>query len=76
MITAHVVTSRRKFTVYLLENNNYQAAKRAAFAAGTGDFTRTPRTISYVKDGDFWKVLGFDRPTDEEVLQQRLESVV
>ena len=75
MITAHVVTSRRKFTVYLLENNNYQAAKRAAFAAGTGDFTRTPRTISYVKDGDFWKVLGFDRPTDEEVLQQRLEGV-
>lgn len=75
MVTANIVTSRRKFSVYLLENNNFQAAKKAAFAAGTGEFTRTPRTISYVKDGDFWKVLGFDRPSDEEELQRKLHEM-
>ena len=75
MLTANIVTSRRKFSVYLLENNNYAAAKKAAFAAGTGEFARTPRTITYVKDGDFWKVLGFDRPSDEEELQRRLCEV-
>lgn len=75
MLTANIVTSRRKFSVYLLENNNYAAAKKAAFSAGTGEFTLTPRTITYVKDGDFWKVLGFDRPSDEEELQRRLCEV-
>jgi DNA repair protein RadD len=75
MLTANIVTSRRKFSVYLLENNNYAAAKKAAFSSGTGEFARTPRTITYVKDGDFWKVLGFDRPSDEEELQRRLCEV-
>jgi DNA repair protein RadD len=74
MITANIVTTRRKFSVYLLENSTYAASKKAAFAQGTSEFTRVPRTISYVKDGDFWKVLGFDRPSDEEVLQARLAA--
>ena len=75
MLTANIVTSRRKFSVYLLENNNYAASKKAAFSAGTGEFARTPRTITYVKDGDFWKVLGFDRPSDEETLQRKLHEM-
>jgi len=74
MLTANIVTTRRKFSVYLLENSTWAASKKTAFAQGTDEFTRTPRTISYVKEGDFWKVLGFDRPSDEEVLQMRLST--
>lgn len=72
MITAEVTTPRRKFPIYLLENSTSQANKRMAFALATDDFTTTPRTITYVKKGDFWEALGFGAPTDDEQLQQRL----
>jgi DNA repair protein RadD len=72
MITAEVTTPRRKFPIYLLESTNWQAQKRMAFALATDDFTTTPRTITYVKKGDFWEALGFGAPTDDEQLQQRL----
>lgn len=72
MITAEVTTPRRKFPVYLLESSTWQAHKRMAFALATDDFTTTPRTITYVKKGDFWEALGFGAPTDDEQLQQRL----
>lgn len=72
MITAEVTTPRRTFPIYLLENSTWQANKRMAFALATDDFTTTPRTITYVKKGDFWEALGFGAPTDDEQLQQRL----
>lgn len=72
MITAEVTTPRRKFSVYLLENNTWQAQKRMAFSLATDEFKTLPRTITYVKKGDFWAVLGFGAPTDDEQLQQRL----
>lgn len=72
MITAEVTTPRRKFPIYLLESTTWQAQKRMAFALATDDFTTTPRTITYVKKGDFWEALGFGAPTDDEQLQQRL----
>lgn len=72
MITAEVTTPRRKFPIYLLESTNWQAQKRMAFSLATDDFTTTPRTITYVKKGDFWEALGFGAPTDDEQLQQRL----
>lgn len=72
MITAEVTTPRRKFPIYLLESTTWQANKRMAFALATDDFTTTPRTITYVKKGDFWEALGFGAPTDDEQLQQRL----
>ena len=72
MITAEVTTPRRKFSVYLLENNTWQAQKRMAFSLATDEFTKLPRTITYVKKGDFWEALGFGAPTDDEQLQQRL----
>lgn len=72
MITATVTTPRRKFPIYLLENNTWQAQKRMAFSLATDEFTQMPRTITYVKKGDFWEALGFGAPTDDEQLQQRL----
>ena len=72
MITAEVTTPRRKFPIYLLESSTWQAQKRMAFSLATDDFTTTPRTITYVKKGDFWEALGFGAPTDDEQLQQRL----
>lgn len=72
MITAEVTTPRRKFSVYLLENNAWQAQKRMAFSLATDEFKTLPRTITYVKKGDFWEALGFGAPTDDEQLQQRL----
>lgn len=72
MITAEVTTPRRKFPIYLMESSNWQAQKRMAFSLATDEFTQTPRTITYVKKGDFWEALGFGAPTDDEQLQQRL----
>lgn len=72
MITAEITTPRRKFPVYLMESSTWQAQKRMAFSLATDEFTQTPRTITYVKKGDFWEALGFGAPTDDEQLQQRL----
>jgi len=72
MITAEVTTPRRKFPIYLLENSTWTAQKRMAFSLATDEFTVTPRTITYVKKGDFWEALGFGALTDDEQLQQRL----
>lgn len=74
MITATITTPRRKFPVYLLENSSYQAQKKHAFSLATDEFKTTPRTVSYVKDGDFWKVLGFGAPTDDELLQEKITA--
>lgn len=72
MITVNVTTSRRRFTIYLLENNDYVARKKLAFARATDNFKTKPRTIRYVKNGDFWDVLGFNAPTDDEILSERI----
>lgn len=74
MVTATVTTPRRKFPVYLLENSTWSAQKKHAFSTATSGFTELPRTIKYRKSGDFWEVLGFNLPTDEEVLQERLRA--
>lgn len=74
MITAEVTTPRRKFPIYLMESSTWQAQKRMAFSLATDEFTQTPRTITYVKKGDFWEALGFGALTDDEQLQQRLTA--
>jgi len=74
MVTATITTPRRQFPVYLLENSNWTAQKKAAFALATDDFKTTPRTVKYVKKGDFWEVLGFGMPTDDEALQEKLKA--
>lgn len=74
MITATITTPRRKFPVYLLENSTWAASKKHAFALATDGFKTTPRTVKYRKNGDFWEVLGFGAPTDDEVLQEKLRA--
>lgn len=72
MLSVDITTSRRMFTIYLLETNNWTAQKKAAIVNATSNFTVVPRTISYVKKGDFWEVLGFNNPTDDEVLAEKI----
>jgi len=74
MITVTVTTPRRKFPYYLLENSTWSASRKHAFALATDNFTTTPRTVQYRKKGDFWEVLGFNRPTDDEMLQEKLRA--
>lgn len=74
MITATITTPRRKFPIYLLETNNWTAQQKYAFALATDNFTTVPRTVSYRKEGDFWRVLGFNQPTDDEVLKEKLRA--
>lgn len=74
MITATITTPRRQFPVYLLENSTWAASKKHAFELATDGFKTTPRTVKYRKNGDFWEVLGFGAPTDDEVLQEKLRA--
>lgn len=74
MVTVCVTTPYRVFRVYLLESNNWQATQKFAFAKATNNFTEKPRTISYSKQGDFFVVHGFNHPSDEEILRERLKA--
>lgn len=74
MITAKVRTSRRRFVVYLLEKTQHLANIRLMWDRATSGFTTMPRTVTYRKDGDFWRVRAFDEPTDDEVFRGRLAS--
>lgn len=72
MVTVTVTTSRRVFKVYLLENNDFSARQKLFFSQATNGFTTTPKSVSYKKDGDFWKIINFGEITDDEKLQQKL----
>ena len=72
MVTVSITTPRRKFSVYLLENSTWQANKKLSFSSATNGFTELPRTVKYKKTGDFWEVVGFGHPTDEEVLREKI----
>lgn len=74
MITVYITTTRRKFRVYLLEKTERLANIKAMWEMATDGFTRYPRTITYRKDGDFWRVRAFDRETDDEILKRKLAS--
>lgn len=74
MITATITTPRRQFPIYLLENSTWAASKKHAFELATDGFKTTPRTVKYRKKDDFWEVLGFGAPTDDEVLQEKLRA--
>lgn len=74
MVTATVTTPRRKFPVYLLESSTWLASRKAMFWKATDGFKRVPRTIQYKKKDDFWEVMAFDIPTDEEILQEKIRA--
>lgn len=74
MTTATITTPRRQFPIYLLENSTWAASKKHAFELATDGFKTTPRTVKYRKKDDFWEVLGFGAPTDDELLQEKLRA--
>lgn len=74
MITANVFTESRKVTFYLTEANDYAARQKLYFAQNTNNFTELPRTLRYKKDGDFWRLMSFNAPTDSEILQEKLTA--
>jgi len=74
MVTVTITTPRRTFPVYLLESTTWQANKKHAFEMATRKFSYTPKSVQYKKSGDFWEVIGFDLPTDEEILSERIGS--
>lgn len=74
MVTADVTTSGRRFSVYLLENNDWSARRKLFWHQSTEGFTATPRTITYRKKGDFWEVQAFNQPTDAEALNEKLST--
>lgn len=72
MVTVNITTPRRKFTIYLLEHNDFVARKKLAIMQATGDLKIKPRTITYRKNKEFWDVAGFGAPTDDELLSEKL----
>lgn len=72
MVTVNFMTSHRQFSIYLTEVTPYQAKIKSDIMAATGDLDVPPKTITYRKEGDFWRVHAFDRPTDIEQLQRKL----
>ena len=71
MLRVTFTTAYRVFSVYFQkEAQNQWAHDQYLRFVEVG----TPRTIKYVKDGDFWKVKGYNQKTDDELLQERLAA--
>ena len=71
MLRVTFTTAYRVFSVYFQkEASNQWAHDQYLRFMDVG----TPRTIKYVKDGDFWKVKGYNQKTDDELLQERLAA--
>lgn len=64
-------TPYRVFTVYFQREatNQWQHEQYRRFLE-----VGTPRTVTAVKDGDFWKIKAYNQPTDDEVLQERMKQ--
>lgn len=64
-------TPYRVFTVYFQTQatNQWQHEQYRRFLE-----VGTPRTVTAVKDGDFWKIKAYNQPTDDEILQERMKQ--
>lgn len=64
-------TAYRVFSVYFQkEAQNQWAHEQYLRFLEVG----TPRSVKYLKDGDFWKIKGYNQKTDDELLQERLAA--
>lgn len=65
-IRADFVTTHRKFSVWYQKNPTHEKAKRAlaAFNDATENGEFMPRTVTYKKDGDFYRVFDYNAPAD------------
>lgn len=70
-------TASRLFVVYYQTESSSQWAhdKYAFFMASTKQRSETPRTVSYIKKGDFWEVTDFNQPTDKETLDNEISRL-
>lgn len=64
-------TPYRVFTVYFQkESTNQWMHEQYRRFMEVGQ----PRSVRFQKDGDFWRILGYNHPTDDEVLKERLKQ--
>lgn len=61
------VTEYRRFSVWYVVGSK----QHAEFST----IKTMPRTVTYRKDGDFYKVYAYNRDTDDEILRQRKEAI-
>jgi len=61
-------TEYRHFSTWFTVGSKHPqgAADYAQFMRATNEMSRTPETVSYRKDGDFFRILGYDMAADEE----------
>lgn len=71
MLRVTFTTAYRVFSVYFQkEAQNQWAHEQYLRFVEVG----TPRSVKYLKDGDFWKIKGYNQKTDDEILQERLAA--
>ena len=71
MLRVTFTTAYRVFSVYFQkEAQNQWAHDQYLRFVEVG----TPRSVKYLKDGDFWKIKGYNQKTDDELLQERLAA--
>lgn len=77
MIRVEFMTPSRMFTVYYQTKAKTQWLhdQYTFFMNMTDGGTEKPRTVQYKKDGDFYRVMGFNRPTDDEVLAHEVQRL-
>lgn len=77
MIRVEFLTPTRMFTVYYQTNAKSQWLhdQYSFFMNMTDGGIQKPRTVQYRKENDFYRVLGFNKPTDDEVLQNEVSRM-
>lgn len=68
MVTLEFLTPQRRFKVYVRKSTPQYVWLNDV----TNNLTVKPRTVSYLKDGDFWVLKSFNQPTDGERLKSEL----
>lgn len=77
MLRVEFLTPTRMFTVYYMTNaaSQWQHDQYSFFMNMTDGGIQKPRTVQYRKENDFYRVLGFNKPTDDEVLQNEVSRM-
>lgn len=71
MLRVTFTTAYRVFSVYFQKeaSNQWAHEQYQRFIN-----TQEVKTVKYVRDGDFWKIKGYNQKTDDELLQERLAA--
>ncbi|WVH13950.1 putative DNA repair helicase RadD [Alcaligenes phage CASP1] len=76
-IRVQFVVPSRMFSIYLQPKarNQFLLDQYEFFMNSTNGGAEKPRTVSYKKDGDFYRLLGINKPTDDEVLKDAISRL-